>query len=668
MAGWSMIAGGSTLDCAKTPKKLESTGLVVDLQSVLEFKPNELPNPSSEGLIGKLRCWFDQCLGVFLKEICAKDTFRPLPPMLGDGQCVDLFKLFSVVREKGGCNAVSEKKLWDSVAEESGLGLSFTAAVKLVYIKYLDTLERWLGRVALKDPKSSLSSSGSDLDEYLMELQAGFKRFMSEIADGKANDGGLYPHLPSDLNLQDVDELKTVVVDSDGCRNCDVGGKNLNSDFGKKNGDVGKLCVGDVKCLEGETGKSKKCVDGNEGFPCSDIKKLRGVHDIKSVVDLDGWKSCDDDDGGDEDLMILDPETIDKENFGNKRKRESLWGMLDWVTMVAKDPCDPAIGLLPDKSKWKSYSDTEIWKQVLMAREAIFSKRNIDSGGEQSYLQKIQRMHPSMYDDQLGSGYNLRERLRCGKKLLYGKMASHGGANAESSDLDRSPSPGSAGLEDHFDKQLGATESSMPLKVVPLGSNFQVEVPAWTGETSESESKWLGVRLWPLEKSEHRFLIERDPIGKGRQDSCGCQMPGSTECVRFHVAEKRLRLKMELGSAFYQWRFDKMGEDVALYWTKEDQKKFKAIVSSNPPSIEISFWNKIFKSFPTKSREDLVSYYFNVFVLRRRGYQNRFTPTYIDSDNDEFESMLVANGFGHETHDSANNNLLHENKQHESKR
>lgn len=382
-----MIADGSTLDCAKTPKKLDSTGLVVDLQSVLEFKPDKLLHSSSEVLIGKLRCWFDQCLGVFLEEICAKDTFRPLPPMLRNGQCVDLFKIFSLVREKGGCNAVSENRLWDSVTEESGLGSSFTAAVKLVYIKYLDTLERWLDRIAAKDPKSNLSSSGSDLDEYLMELQAGFKGFLSEIADGKANDGGLYPHLglSCDLKPEDVDELKRVVVESDGGRMCDAGGKSLNSDFGKKIVDVRKLCVGDLKCSDGETGKSKKCVHGDKVFPCSDIKKLCGIHEIKGVVDLDGGKSCDDD--SDEDLMILDPETVDKDNSGNKRKRESLWGMLDWVTMVAKDPCNPAIGSLPDKSKWKSYSDAEMWKQVLVAREAIFLKRNIDSGAEQFYLQ-----------------------------------------------------------------------------------------------------------------------------------------------------------------------------------------------------------------------------------------------------------------------------------------
>ncbi|KAF3441522.1 hypothetical protein FNV43_RR15436 [Rhamnella rubrinervis] len=181
--------------------------------------------------------------------------------------------------------------------------------------------------------------------------------------------------------------------------------------------------------------------------------------------------------------------------------------MLAWVTMITKDPCDPTIGLLPDKSKWKSYANVEAWKQVLLAREAIFSKRSIDSSVEQSYWQRMigsryhvmclgSRIHPSMYDDQHGSGYNLRERLRCCKKLLF-------------------------------------------------GSDFQAEVPEWIGETFESDSKWLGFKFWPLEKPEHRFLIERDPIGRGRHDSCGCQVPDSKGCVRFHVSEKNLRLKRE---------------------------------------------------------------------------------------------------------------------------
>ena len=62
-------------------------------------------------------------------------------------------------------------------------------------------------------------------------------------------------------------------------------------------------------------------------------------------------------------------------------------------------------------------------------------------------------------------------------------------------------------------------------------------------------------------------------LGKGRQDSCDCELPGSIECVRFHIAGKRLRAKLELGSAFYYWKLEKMGEEVNLSWTKEQENR-----------------------------------------------------------------------------------------------
>ncbi|XP_024024062.1 AT-rich interactive domain-containing protein 1 isoform X2 [Morus notabilis] len=542
----------------------------------------------------KLRCWFDHFHSVFLKEICAhENSLRPIPPILGDdGRCADLFKLFLVVREKGGCNVVSKKGLWGSVAEESGLGLNFAAAVKLVYIKYLDTFERWLDRIFVEE-KSGICclSISSDVGRYLMELKAEFKGFLKSFGD------------------EDVVILEPETVDQESfSRN-------------KK--------------------KRKKC-GGDDNGDC--------------VLELDGEKGSD-----------------ENSNLGLKdgdRDSSSFTGILDWIMVVARDPCDPGVGSLPEPLKWKYHDNQEIWKQVLLAREAIFLKRNLDSGSEHSTWQKNQRMHPSMYGDQLGSNYNLRERMKCGRKLLNGNTASQREADSESSqatsELDRSVS----GSDDQIDK-LGTAESSVPASLIdrynpsriPIGQAFQAEVPEWTWETYESDTKWLGSKAWPLDKSEQKFLVERDPIGKGRQDSCGCQEVGSVECVRFHIAEKRLRVKRELGSAFYVWRFGWMGEEVHMSWTKDEQKKFKDTVSSNLSSLESSFWDQIVKAFPTKSRADLVSYYYNVYILRRRAHQNRFTPSNIDSDDEESEPGLVTNGFGHEAPNSKKSILLTPNKQ-----
>ena len=280
-------------------------------------------------------------------------------------------------------------------------------------------------------------------------------------------------------------------------------------------------------------------------------------------------------------------------------------------------------------------------------------------------------MHPSMYDDQVAS-----ERLRYSQRLLYGKRSrsracSESSSSATQSDLDKSPSPC---MEDHHDKIfLGTCDPSIAglcgdghvRKRIPVGSAFQAIIPEWTGVVSEGDSKWLGTQVWPLRNTQNKFLIERDPIGKGRQDSCGCHFPGSVECVKFHVAEKRIRLKLELGPAFQNWQFDKMGELVAISWSEEEEKRFKEIVRLNPPSMGVRFWDEIFRSFSTKSREELVSYYFNVFLLRRRAEQNRFTPNNIDSDDDD-ESQFgpSSNGFGHEAINLPSSILYAQNNPH----
>lgn len=172
-------------------------------------------------------------------------------------------------------------------------------------------------------------------------------------------------------------------------------------------------------------------------------------------------------------------------------------------------------------------------------------------------------------------------------------------------------------------------------------------MPEWTGTAScdSGDSKWLGMQLWPPREKELNLLIEKHPIGEGRPDSCSCRLPGSVECVRFHVAEKRFQLKLELGTAFYRWRFDRMGEEVSLSWTADEERKFKAIVHQNPSSLDKCFLDEAYRIFRTKSRQSLVSYYVNVFLLRRRSYQNRLTANQINSD-DESEFIFLGGGFG----------------------
>ncbi|KAF5733064.1 ARID/BRIGHT DNA-binding domain ELM2 domain protein putative isoform 3 [Tripterygium wilfordii] len=604
MAGWSAIADGSARDCAKTPeRRLLLNGVLVDLEPPSSGSVSEVHVDKA-----KLRKLFDRILPSFLKRIGAPHAFWPLPPLLGDGHTVDLFRLFVVVIKKGGYDAVSENGLWGLVAKESGLCLSVASAVKLVYIKYLDPLQRLLDVFVENNiSKGKLSNTASNLDGFLMDLGGEFREFLSEITGSKKKDEG-------SLNSGKVpNETKSVVNESDGSDDDVV---ILDSD-------------GDKKCLiVGETPFSDS---SKSGFNLSNFSKVS--NETKSVVN--------DSHGSDDDVVILDPDDTKEKIFGRKRKRISLWPMLQWLIRVAKDPCAPVVGSLPECSGWESYGKEELWKQVLSAREALFLKMTLDSSARQSIWQKNQKMHPSLYDDHSGSNYNLRDRLSCRRDLPSGKALSNTQPYSQSSspDFDTGRSCGSARMENHGEKETNRRKKSVfdytEIDQVLLGSNFQVEVPEWTGVASESDPKWLGTRIWPL-KEKRMILIERDRIGKGRLGSCGCQVQDSIERVRFHVAEKRLRVKLELGSAFYDWNIDKMGETVALSWTKEEEKNFKAIVGSDPPSH--CFRDQVFESFRRKNRQFVVSYYFNAVLLQRRAHQNRFTPNYINSDEDEAES------------------------------
>lgn len=287
-------------------------------------------------------------------------------------------------------------------------------------------------------------------------------------------------------------------------------------------------------------------------------------------------------------------------------------------------------------------------------------------------------MHPSIYDDQQPApnlNYNLRERLKLDKKVSSGThtsskkvssgkhpssfRSSSGSSIGTEGDSDRTTS---SHPEDRANKQLldftigRSIVDTCPNRLIPRGPNYQARVPEWTGVTHESDSKWLGTQIWPSEKTNSRLLIERDPIGKGRQDSCGCSEPGSVECVRFHIGEKRAKLKLELGVAFYEWNFNKVGEDVRHLWTAEEEKKFKNVVETTLASSDKYFWDHIFRTFPKKSRAELVSYYFNVFLLQRRAYQNRHTPNNIDSDDDEESELRKV--FGHQTQNPSSGSIL----------
>ncbi|KAL9688197.1 hypothetical protein QQ045_032615 [Rhodiola kirilowii] len=190
-----------------------------------------------------------------------------------------------------------------------------------------------------------------------------------------------------------------------------------------------------------------------------------------------------------------------------------------------------------------------------------------------------------------------------------------------------------------------------PRKQVPVGANHQAELPELVSAKSDGtsspapfsdqvflsdeEEKFMGTCVIPISDSSlpaPNIL----PAGVGRK-GCDCVDKGSVRCARQHVREAREKLMNTLGEdKFQELGLVEMGEEVAHKWSQEEEQVFHEVVFSNPASHGKDFWSCLSEEFPTKSTRDIVSYYFNVFMLRKRASQNRSQFLDIDSDDDEW--------------------------------
>ncbi|CAH8305027.1 unnamed protein product [Eruca vesicaria subsp. sativa] len=161
--------------------------------------------------------------------------------------------------------------------------------------------------------------------------------------------------------------------------------------------------------------------------------------------------------------------------------------------------------------------------------------------------------------------------------------------------------------------------------VIPIGPSFQAEIPVWIAPTKKGKFygspgdsdtlRWLGTGVWPTYSLKKKVYHKK--IGEGRPDSCSCATPGTTNCIKLHIKEARELLEKEIGSAFYTWKFDEMGEVGSKSWTAKEEQKFEALVKKNPLSRCDGFWKFASKSFPRRSEKDLISYYYNVYLNHR---------------------------------------------------
>lgn len=632
MAGWLILTNGSALDCPDDIiyRYKGGGGGCPDINHPMkdEIKECIVVDDSDEDdcdCEDKVVCLFDEVVSIFLNEAADGGCIRPIPALLGDGQSLDLFKLFWVVRKRGGFDLVNG--FWSFVAKELGLDLRFSPSVKLIYIKYLYELEKCMKICSDEKLRKEMHQCDGNLSFSLLELEMQFRSLLSLRCDRKQGDGKF-----ASIGYK-------------------VNGRYIETDTGKRK--IGLLGTKDVHRIHNDVG------DRNG----DDDEKFHGGKE----------NYCN---NSDDDVVILDPSIAKKEFNSRKRKRESLTRMLNWVIQIAKCPDDPSIRVI--------HRGDELWSQAIRAREALLQRRHVNPNIEQSLvqvcnmnLQNNQKMHPSMFEDVSFLSEQSAERSRCSKRLpaivkphlcyCCKSCSAHQSKSASLLKCENACKEQELVIDDLSSKHttLSGSGDKHVRRHVAVGPLFQAEVPEWTGVVSESASKWLGTRLWPLECENHNAPVAMDPIGKGGISLCGCQLPGSVGCVRFHIAEKRMKLKLELGPLFYHWRFDHMGEEVSLRWTTEEEKRFKDMVRFNPQSAGKCFWDNKRKYFPRKTREELISYYFNAYLVQRRSYQNRVTPKYIDSDDDETKFGSLSDAYGHEalTIPGANMLICSENKQ-----
>ncbi|XP_028767436.1 AT-rich interactive domain-containing protein 2-like isoform X2 [Neltuma alba] len=602
MARWSGFTNGSSEDCLETVGGHQGNDCCLNVAEVVtDHLDVEV----------KLECLFHQLLSICIKEKNSGGTIRPVPVMLGDGQSLDLYKLFLSVKERGGYASVSEKGLWGFVTKELGLNPKLLASVKLVYNKYLNEFERWLSKTrGGNNFKSGNCGCNMDFKFEPPELVNEFRDLL--CGNAKLKDDVSF-HLQSSKMRSNID-------------------------------------------LINHQSETNLLDNKNQPPICENLHSTPGDADLKFCRSVEN------------DPVTLNSEAPVKEFNSRKRKRDALFSMLSWIRKTAKHPLDPSIELLPEASKWKDYKGQDFWVQMLRAREALQLRSCDKLSCRQSSLQK-QKMHPAMYEDHAAVSHHSTAKLRWSKRLPTSvKSQICSCCNSHSATENKLPCSVTTDADNASQEKttaadglLNAKEIANPAaddaaeKQVAIGPLFQAEVPKWNGVVSESDSKWLGTQVWPLKDRETHPVTETCIIGRGRPETCGCLVQGSVECVRFHIAEERMKLKLDLGSAFYHWGFDSMGEEVSLQWTAEEEKKFKDIMMSSLPSQDRS---KPFKYFPKKAWRSLVSYYFNVFLIQRRTYQNRVTPTSIDSDDDENEFGSFTDGFGMEAVKGPGSKLL----------
>ncbi|KAK1438612.1 hypothetical protein QVD17_04421 [Tagetes erecta] len=595
----------------------------------------------------RLRSLFDQVL-----LSINKDVIWGFPPKLSDGVEADLFTLFWVVRKIGDFELVSKNGLWEFVAEECGLDVTHVASLKLIYINYLKELDQWLTHGGFKDMELD-NGDLEKLDSLFHELKRckyvlpcvgieSDKKGKSVVSD---NEGTVELNEKLDLGIAKTEMGFTRI--NNAVENFE---KFDGMDFGMAKTETWYSRINNVNEKDEKFGWLDEKISKFKKMDVSMIKDddKRVVLCPMNVPSVKSGTNEHNDKGDNNNNSVILAKTIVNNVISSQQRKKdeslSLSKMLNWVANAARNPHDVMFGSIPNSSKWHKYKGNEVWKQVVLVKETLFAKRNVDAGNKVYGSQKKRHMmHPSMYEDDKIPFHLSSKRMRCSQRISSAKSCSCPGCKSCSSSRNKRVKKTPQILET-VEIQDDTCEDQETERV-----DVVAEVPEWTGFVYESDPKWLGTRMWPPPEDKYgKHEADLGVIGKGRKSLCACQIPGSADCVRFHIAESRTKVKRSLGQLFYKWKFHHMGEEAALSsWSVQEESEFKSLVikarqeltdkSKSRHEIMSNFWRRASESIPSKTKGMLVSYYFNVYVLRRRSYQNRVMPDNIDSDDDEQE-------------------------------
>jgi len=277
--------------------------------------------------------------------------------MFDDGQKVDLHKLLIVVDGKGGFDAVCDGELWDLVGKECGLGVNVGSSLKLVFSKYKSVFESCVMKVG--DAKVFDESGLMGFDAEVNELLSGQG---GNVVAGEKFKGG----------ADGANEVKSVNFESSGEKEVHDGGC---LDLGMM--DQGMVNETDAGKLSEGNGDGMEVVEDFDGGKIT-VGTTEDASDLvkSSESGLLNVGENHDGDIGDNSVPVLDLSGGDGSGSSHKRKREeALFDMMSWVKKTASNPSDPEIVPMPEKPKWRAYSNEEAWKRVLLFREAVFYKK-----------------------------------------------------------------------------------------------------------------------------------------------------------------------------------------------------------------------------------------------------------------------------------------------------